>query len=280
MRKNLAPDKVKLAVVRAIMATFDRSKWLELGLLTGTLDAVSGHRRLLRSLDFGDDDYQASIIEVMPAVLGERRHNMGHSEFTNLTAVEEYIGLPDWLRKNDARLFDELYGGSGTHEAATDELQVAAQALGLTDVDEHAARIRRGLREDPPQAIGSAKELLETVFKAILGLSGGGKDTRLDLPQLAKSVNVKLGLDDQGRRGGEPGAKQRRGVLKGLNSIVDGISEIRNEGFGTGHGVFERPELDIATARLVVTAAAAAATFYIEIAALERPAPRLPRVEW
>jgi hypothetical protein len=124
------------------------------------------------------------------------------------------------------------------------------------------------MRDDPPLAIGSSKELLETVFKAILGLQGSGKETRLDLPDLAKRVNVALGLDDQGTRGDEPGAKQRRGVLKGLNSIVNGISEIRNEGFGTGHGVYGRPELDIATARLMVTAASAAATFYIEAQAV------------
>ena len=120
------------------------------------------------------------------------------------------------------------------------------------------------MRDDPPLAIGAAKELLETVFKAILGLHGTGKETKLDLPDLAKKVNVALGLDDQGTRGDEPSAKQRRGVLKGLNSIVNGIGEIRNEGFGTGHGVYGRPEFDIATARLVVTAGAAAATFYIE----------------
>ena len=103
-----------------------------------------------------------------------------------------------------------------------------------------------------------------TTHRCILGLQGTGKETKLDLPELAKKVNVALGLDDQGARSDEPGAKQRRGVLKGLNSIVNGIGEIRNEGFGTGHGVYGRPELDVATARLVVTAAAAAATFYIE----------------
>ncbi len=49
----------------------------------------------------------------------------------------------------------------------------------LDDVDEHAARIRRGLVDDPAQAIGSSKELLETVLKAVLGLHGNGPETRL-----------------------------------------------------------------------------------------------------
>jgi hypothetical protein len=33
----------------------------------------------------------------------------------------------------------------------------------------------------------------------------------------------------------EPGAKQRHWVLTGLNSIINGIAEIRNAGFGVGH---------------------------------------------
>ena len=69
-----------------------------------------------------------------------------------------------------------------------DDLQAAAAALGLTDVDEHAARIRFGLRQDPAQAIGSAKELLESVLKAILGLHGNGPETRLEIPALIKAA--------------------------------------------------------------------------------------------
>lgn len=145
-----------------------------------------------------------------------------------------------------------------------DELQAAAAELGLADIDEHAARIRRGLHEDPAQAIGSAKELLETVLKAVLGLHGTGPETKVDVPKLLKEASVKLGLDPKGLRGDEPGAEQRRKTLGALGQLVTGIAELRNAGFGTGHGVSQRPELDVATARLAVAAAVAAATFYIE----------------
>lgn len=264
MRDDVSPNKVILAVSKAIEAKFDRGDWIELGILTDTRDVIEGHGRLLRSLNWNDPDYHGNIFDVVPDILGQRKMRRGETVFENLSIVEEFLGLPEWLRTHDPALHADLYGGQETHENATDDLQAAAQQLGLRDVDEHAARIRLGMRDDPPLAIGAAKELLETVFKAILGLEGTGKETKLDLPDLAKKVNIALGLDDQGTRGDEPGAKQRRGVLKGLNSIVNGIGEIRNEGFGTGHGVYGRPELDVATARLVVTAAAAAATFYIE----------------
>jgi hypothetical protein len=232
-------------------------------MLTDTGDVIDNHRRLLRSLDWNDNDYRGNILEVVPQILGRRKRG-GRMVFENIEVVEAFLGLPGWLRDHEPDLSAELYGGQDAHENATDDLQVAALKLGLRDVDEHVVRIRRGLRKDPPEAIGSAKDVLETVFKAILDLPGTGKETKLDLPVLAKKVNIDLGLDDQGARGDEPGAKHRRAVLKGLNSIIHGIGKIRNEGFGTGHGVYGRPELDIATARLVVTAVAAAATFYIE----------------
>jgi hypothetical protein len=267
MREDVKPNKVILAVTKAIEAKFDRGNWIELGILTDTKDVIENHGRLLRSLNWGDEDYHGNIFDVVPDILGQQKRGK-RTVFTNLSIVEDYLGLPGWLREREPALHTELYGGQETHENATDDLQAAGHALGLRDVDEHAARIRLGMHNDPPLAIGAAKDLLETVFKAILGLHGSGKETRLDLPDLAKRVNVALGLDDQGTRGDEPGAKQRRGVLKGLNSIVNGIAEIRNEGFGVGHGVYGRPELDIATARLMVTAVSAAATFYIEAQAV------------
>jgi hypothetical protein len=45
-----------------------------------------------------------------------------------------------------------------------------------------------------------------------------------------------------------------------LAQLVIATAELRNAGFGTGHGLGRRPELNVATPRLVV----AAATFYIE----------------
>ena len=50
MRAKATPEQVIRAVVKAISKTFDRGKWMELGLETGTLDYIQDHSRLLRSL--------------------------------------------------------------------------------------------------------------------------------------------------------------------------------------------------------------------------------------
>jgi hypothetical protein len=277
MRADAKSNDIVRAVVNAIEATFDRSRWMELGLATDSLDYITNHPRLLRGVDWGNPDYKACIIETVPIVLGKRRvpssfdppapQGGPQRKFPNLATVEEVLNLRGWLESNDRALYAALY--SGTDEVVIDDVQAAAARLSIDDVDQHAARIRRGLRDDPAQAIGSSKELLETVFKAVLGLHGNGRETLLDLPRLAKEVNVKLGFDATGHRGDDPGAEQRRRLFGSLTTIVTATTELRNGGFGTGHGGSQRRALDLATTRLVVSSAVALATFYIEAAAAE-----------
>jgi AbiJ N-terminal domain 5 len=238
MRADADENKIIRAVVKAIEATFDRSRWLELALETDNLDRVKNHRRLLRSLAWGDPDYSACVIEMVPVILGRRKSQVptlddlpdtqGQS-LPNLRIVEEFLNLPAWLKDHDPELYRDLYAGED--EAALDELQAAAVELGIQDVDEHAVRIRRGLYQDPAQAIGSSKELLETVLKAVLGLHGTGPETRVDIPKLVKDANVALGLDAAGVRDRDPGARHRRQLLGSLSHIVNSAAELRNAGF-------------------------------------------------
>ncbi len=261
MRSNVSPPSVVRAVVKAIVAKFDRSDWMALALAVGQLDYVRNHPRLLRSLSWGDDDYEGHVIDAVPRMLGQTGAGKS-AKFEFLDEVEEHTSLRSFLRENEAKLFVELYGGDD--EEVIDDLQAASAALGLDDIDIHAARIRHGLREDPGLAIGSAKDLLETVLKAILGLTGNGPETRVDMPSLVKMTNQQLGLDAAGERGNEPGAEQRRRLFGSLSAIVNATGELRNAGFGVGHGGVARPELDIPTARLAVAAAVALATYYVE----------------
>ena len=266
VRPEATANQAVLALARAIEATFTRGDWLELGLITDSDEVIRGHRRLLRSLEWGDEDYSGNILDVLPKVLGERSGprvgRRAAERFPNLGSVEEQVGLREWLAANDRELYHELYGGGAT--GVLDELQEAADRLGIPDIDMHAVRIRRGLHIDPAQAIGSAKELLETTLKAILGLHGTGPETKLEIPQLVKQAGIKLGLDAGTVPDVQPGAAQRRRVLGSLAQIVHNTAELRNAGLGTGHGVSQGPVLDVPTARLVVSAAVAVATFYAE----------------
>lgn len=279
MRAEANPNTVIRAVAKAIEAKFDQGDWLEPGLITDTHDRIKNHRRLLRSLDWGDRDYGGNVLEMVPFVLGDREATAGRrgarsaqERFAHLREVEEFIGLQAWLEEHDAPRHHELYAGEDA--AVLDDLQAAAKQLVISDVTEHAARIRRGLHDDPAQAVGSSKELLETVLKAVLDLHGTGPETRLGIPKLVKQANLALGLDAAGVRDDDPGAAHRRQLLGSLATIVNTAGEVRNAGFGTGHGTSQAPALDVATARLVVAAAVAVATFYIEAHAAATPSRR------
>jgi len=53
--KLSGPQLVQLK--NSVVEDFDASNWRELGALTNTLEQVENHPRLLRSLSWGDDDY-------------------------------------------------------------------------------------------------------------------------------------------------------------------------------------------------------------------------------
>lgn len=57
-----------LALRGRVVAEFNSSDWHEIGLLTGYSDMISNHRRLLRSLSFGDEDYAGNALEVIKRI--------------------------------------------------------------------------------------------------------------------------------------------------------------------------------------------------------------------
>lgn len=50
-----------LALGKVIEAVFTSSEWVEIGLLTATDDYIDNHPRLLRSLNWGDNDYKGHV---------------------------------------------------------------------------------------------------------------------------------------------------------------------------------------------------------------------------
>ena len=66
-----------------IVQNFTKSHWQELGMIIGLWDVITKHDRLLRSLSFGDDDYEGNVIEVLRQF--EERHR------GIIVEVEKYI---------------------------------------------------------------------------------------------------------------------------------------------------------------------------------------------
>ena len=120
MADRRAENLVKLAVGKALQAQMDQGKWLELVLLTDTSDRMTDHPRLLRSLRFGDDDYDGCVLDVVPTVLGEPPapafprwptppEPALREAFPNLDVVSDFLDLPAWLAIENPQLFDRVF---------------------------------------------------------------------------------------------------------------------------------------------------------------------------
>lgn len=57
--------KQLVALKNKIVSGFGDSNWRELAALTETLDMIEGHPRLLRSLSWGDEDYDGHVLSVL-----------------------------------------------------------------------------------------------------------------------------------------------------------------------------------------------------------------------
>jgi len=102
-------------------------------------------------------------------------------------------------------------------------------------VREHLRRIDRDLKSDPSGAIGSSKELVESVLKLILDDYDVTYAKGDDLMDLYKKVQKALKLNSEAvpenRKGSEAAVK----TLRALVTTIQSLAELRNQ-IGSGHG--------------------------------------------
>lgn len=103
-------------------------------------------------------------------------------------------------------------------------------------------RTTRTLPDQPWEAIGAAKELMESTAKIVLRDLGEPVDeTGSDVPKLVQRAQAALGLRAGAAQPGPDGSEAVKRTLGGLASVALGIVELRNRGFGSGHGPTVRP---------------------------------------
>ncbi len=75
MQSSLSgPELIQLK--NAVVEDFDDSNWRELGALTNTIDEVERHPRLLRSLSWGDPDYDGLALVFLRKMIGPDDKNL------------------------------------------------------------------------------------------------------------------------------------------------------------------------------------------------------------
>ncbi|AOT05769.1 hypothetical protein ASPU41_20175 (plasmid) [Arthrobacter sp. U41] len=151
-------------------------------------------------------------------------------------------GSGGWQARRDLvhELFGEVFRKLETMEMQPRGPRLEESSLaGLTDpgvIQEHLDRLQRAVNDDLALAIGSAKELIESTAKTVLIERGTAVDERTDLPVLVKEAQQALGLHPSSATLGPDGTEAVRKILGGVSSIAIGVAELRNRGYGTGHG--------------------------------------------
>jgi len=120
------------------------------------------------------------------------------------------------------------------------------------------------IENSPELAIGTAKELIETICYTILTECKVETDKNWDLLQLLKQTTKQINLTPEGILDEAKASKTIKGILGSLTTVVQGIGELRNQ-YGSGHG--KKASFKGLTARhakLSVGAASTLAIFLLE----------------
>ncbi len=241
--------KLVVAILHEVGRLSDE-EWIELSILTNGEDIVRNYRRI----DWPDVlDPTAHCVSTKAVIT-----SLIEQDPANLNIIIDYLNLDELLKERDPKQFAELFGHT---QLLLDELKDKAITNSF-DLNQYILRIQDVIDSDPELAIGSMKDLLESVMKCILEAHGEsvGKE---DLQTLLNRTKKILKLDPSGFDETMKGAKIIKRTLSNLGQVVKGIDELRNL-YGTGHGRTRRSGVTPRHARLVINAGAALAVFLIE----------------
>lgn len=243
--------KVLLSIKRAVEDKFSFDEWDELGLDTDCEDIIKNDPRLLQSLGWRDPDYGERILVVIKKILDRNP--------SNLSIIEDFLDLEKWLKEKEPRLYQELYQ---TGSLAIDDAEEIGKIHNIDELNKHILRIKRSIRDnDSSQAIGSSKELLESVLKTILSDLGKDEESH-EIPTLLKEVQKLLQIDyDKDDKKLDDKVKK---TLSNLGQVIVGVAEIRNL-VGTGHGRVTSQNIDSNHALLIVNSVSTLSTYLINL---------------
>ena len=134
----------------------------------------------------------------------------------------------------------------------------------LPHLEREISRITNSVSSDPDLAVGTAKELVETICKTILSERGVKFDETDNFTKLVKIARESLKVLPEHIDQNVDGAKHIKQLLGSLGGIAEGMGHVRNL-YGTGHGKDgRRSSLKPRHAKLAVGAATTLAVFLYE----------------
>lgn len=216
-----------------------------------------------------DEDYLRFICEVFhPAV------TLNSIEQSVAPESVYFTQISNLLKQEGYELYElKRLGGKpviGWRAIGAADAMIETQAAALVQVfnseyiQKQIEQMQSSIETNPTDAIGKAKELIESCCKTILEKKGVPIDPNWDVPRLTKETCSVLNLLPNNVDNSVQGAETVRRILGNLVSLPHGLAELRNP-YGTGHGRSSSfVSLTPKHARLAVGAATSACWFLWE----------------
>jgi len=220
---------------------------------------VEGYYKALEFANWRDVN---KVLKVYGAVLAKLEDQVANT-FNAEWAKRTFDSLKKWLER------DGFAYANGRVVPLRNNLQVmevqeAAKSLDAPELHRQLERLKASVEEDPALAIGTSKELVETVCKTILQKRQVDFGDDWDIVGLVKETRKVLGLLPEDVPLAAKGAETIRRLLSNLGSIAQGLGELRNL-YGTGHGRHGQTRgLTPRHAQLAVGSAATLVTFLLQ----------------
>lgn len=256
MKNSVIPDRIaddedllgrlKIALAEALAAGMDESEWKKLAIRYGLQDQILEHSRFIRSLKWGDQDYEGYVIDLVEFLIQ-----------SNSPALPDLLERPiiqRGLRKREPEIMEILENDADpVITALSHSLGEVAAVSSVIDLRSHIDRIEKALPGDPYLAVGATKDLLEAAMRTILTNRGHSDVKSLLFPDLTTACFHELGLSQQ-----TPPATKGEGYIRKISStaktMITTANELRNlTGTGHGHVVGTEEELSAEDASLVAS---------------------------
>lgn len=231
---------------------------------------ISGQRRTLveqyyNTLDFTKASDVKKFIKVYENTLNYLEQQVeGQSAFSDAAWTENnFNNLKKWIKK-DGFIYQNGVLVSTNRNPAFDMTADTLNSLDSDYISNQLQRINDSIQDDPTLAIGTSKELIESVCKTILDERNIQYDRNDDIMDLVKKTRKVLKLLPDDIPDSAKGAEAIRKLLSSLGNIAHIIAELRNQ-YGTGHGKSAKSKgLSARHAKLVVGSTATLVTFLFE----------------
>ena len=152
----------------------------------------------------------------------------------NEILINDGFKLIEKERKSGKHIYTGLYVGV-IPGPDVETVQQGLKSVDDTYVARQIKRIQDSIDKDPELAIGTAKDLLETVCKTILRERGETLPKEAEIPELVRQTLKILKLTPDDIPDKAKASKTIKRLLSNLGSISQGIAELRNL-YGSGHG--------------------------------------------